>query len=108
MDTNAYINCLRSKKHDIVDVSMRQALCYYLYKQNISCVLIAKLIGCTRRNVYMRVYRTIDLLETGDKYIKAALAEIDNHKINIKPCTVDGDLLSRHTGYKMIIDNIIL
>jgi hypothetical protein len=56
----------------------------------------------------MRVYRTIDLLETGDKYIKAALAEIDNHKINIKPCTVDGDLLSRHTGYKMIIDNIIL
>lgn len=108
MESKNYIKCLKTKKRDAVYVAMRQALCYYFFTENIPCHIIAQVMNCSRRNVYMSVYRAKDLLEVGDKTIKKALDEIKNHSIRIVPCTIDGSLLSRHIGNKLVIDNIIL
>jgi hypothetical protein len=90
-----------------MSVALRQALCYYLYKENIPCSIMAKVLGISRRLTYMHIYRVRDLLEVNDSVINFALDETKNHSITIRPCTIDGGIITRHVGYKMIIDNVV-
>lgn len=108
MNTEEYIKCIRTKKRETQFVAMRQALCYYLYKENIPCAIIAEVMKMTSRNVYLAINIVTDLMGVGDRTINLAYEEIPKHTIRIAPCTVDGGILSLHTGYKMIIDNVIL
>ena len=108
MITENYLKCLRAKNRVMYNVALRQALCYYLYKENIPCTIISQAMGCTRRYVYMAIYKVRDLLEIGDKMTKQATEEICNHTIKIVPVTVDGQLLSKHVGYRIILSIIIL
>lgn len=107
MITENYINCLKTKNRAAYNVALRQALCYYLYKENVPCTIISSVFRCTRRYVYAAIYRVKDLLEVGDKLTRRAVEEINAHKIRIVPITAEGDLLSMHVGYRMIIDNVI-
>lgn len=107
METKQYIEVLKKRTKEPISVAMRQAICYYLYSENIPCHIIAEVMGCTRRLVYMSIYRVRDLLEVGDGVMKAAVAERKEHGIIIRPYTIDGTIITRHAGYKMIIDNII-
>ena len=107
MESKNYINMLKSKNRAALYVAMRQALCYYLYESNVPCVIIHKVMHCTRANVYNSIKQAKDMLEVGDHIMKSAYHEISEHKIRVKPCTVDGEILSKHVGYKMVIDNII-
>lgn len=106
METKQLIERLRDKRRSTVSVAYRQALCYYLYKNNIPCTIIAEVLGRTKRYIYMAIYHTQDYLEVGDKTATKCLEDIKNHSIRIVPITAEGVLLSRHIGYKMIIDNI--
>lgn len=107
METKQYIEVLKCKTKSSISVAMRQALCYYLYKENIPCSIIAGIMGRTRRLIYMYVYQARDLLEVGDKMMKAAVEEREKHSIAIRPYTIDGDIITKHAGYKMIIDNVV-
>ena len=107
MESKEFIKKLKNRSRVPSLIALRQALCYYLWKNNIPCTLIGKLIGFTRRNVYLSVYHVQDSLEVGDKVLKEALQEVKQHEIQIKPYTVDGNIMSKHAGYKMVIDNIM-
>lgn len=107
MDTKTYISTLKKKSRESVPVAMRQALCYFLHKENIPNRIIAEVTGISLRLVYMNVYRAIDLLEVNDCVIRSSLDEAKSHEVIIRPCTVDGLVITRHIGYKMIIDNVI-
>lgn len=107
METKRYIETLKKNCRETEAVSMRQALCYYLYNENIPCAMIAKLLNKTRYNTYLSIYKTRDLLSVGDKVMQRAYEEIGNHKIQILPYTLDGKILSKHMGYRMLIDNVI-
>lgn len=106
MDTKNYISTLKKKSREAVPVAMRQALCYFLYKENIPRRVISEVTGISLRLVYMSIYRAIDLLEVNDNVINSALKEAEQHNIAIRPCTIDGFVITRHVGYKMIIDNV--
>lgn len=108
METKQLIERLKDKSHASNTVAIRQALCYYLYNENIPCTIIANVLGKTKRYIYMAIYRTQDFLEVGDKTTKIAVEEIKNHHYRITPVTVDGCILSKHIGYKLLVDNIIL
>ena len=107
MDTKTYISTLKKKSREAGPVAMRQALCYHLYKENIPHRIIAEVMDISLRLVYMSVHRAIDLLEVNDCMVKAALEEARCHSITIRPKTIDGFVITRHIGYKMIIDNVI-
>lgn len=108
METEQYIKCFRTKSRESHIVAMRQALCYYLYKEDIPCTIISKVMGNARWNIYLSIYKMRDLLEVGDKMAKRAYDEISLHSIRIVPATVDGKIMTRKIGYKLIIDNIIV
>lgn len=107
MDTNRYIETLKDKYRGRMNVALRQALCYYLYSENIPCYIIAHILGISRRLTYIHIYRARDLIEVNDSIINFALEETKNHSIFIRPCTVDGGIISKHIGYKMIVDNVV-
>ena len=107
MTTEQYINTLKNPVKEPATVAARQVLCHYLYSENISCNIISKVLGCSRRIVYRNIYRTRDLLEVNDKITLAAYKEIENHHMTIRPCIIEGTILSQYIGYKMIIDNLI-
>lgn len=102
------IERLRDRHRTLVSVALRQAICYYLYNENIPCTIIADVMGCRRRYVYKAIYRTRDYLEVGDKMTKECMEHIAGHKLRITPVTVDGEVLSKFIGYKLQIDNIIV
>lgn len=109
METEQYIKCFRTKSRESHIVAMRQALCYYLYKEGgVPCTIIANVMGMARWNIYLSIYKMRDLLEIGDDLAKKAYDEVALHSIRIVPATVDGKILTRRIGYKMIIDNIIV
>ena len=108
METKMLIDRLRDKHRASLSVALRQAICYYLYNENIPCTIIAEVMGCRRRYVYKSIYRTRDYLDIGDKMTKKCMDSITEHKFRITPITVDGDILSKHVGYKLLIDNIIV
>jgi len=107
MESKEFIKKLKDRSRVPSIIALRQALCYYLWKENIPCTLIGKLIGFTRRNVYLSVYHVQDSLEVGDAVLKEALNEVKSHRIQIRPFTIENNLISKHAGYKMIIDNIM-
>jgi hypothetical protein len=107
MESKEFIKKLKDRSRVPSIIALRQALCYYLWKNNIPCMLIGQMIGYTRRNVYISVYHVQDCLEVSDKTMQNAYEEVMKHEIQIKPYTIDGKIMSRHAGYKMIIDNII-
>ena len=107
MDTKQYISTLKKRSKEPVPVALRQALCYYLYNNRIPCCIIRDVIGMTRANVYLSIYKTRDMLEANDKIMREAYNEISQHFISVKPYTIEGNVLTKHVGYKLIIDNII-
>lgn len=107
METKQYIEVLKKQTKEPISVAMRQAVCYYLYRENIPCSIIASVLGRSRRLIYMYIYRARDLMEVGDSMMLAAVDERKKHHISIRPYTIDGGVITRHAGYKMIIDNII-
>jgi len=107
METKEFIKKLKDRSRVPSIIALRQALCYHLWKNNIPCTLIGKLLGYTRRNVYISCYHVQDCLEVNDKTLRSAIEEVRQHDIQIKPYTIDGNIMSKHAGYRMIIDNII-
>lgn len=107
METKQYIEVLKRQSKEPISVAMRQAICYYLYAENIPCSIIASVLGRSRRLIYMYIYRARDLMEVGDSMMLEAIEERKRHSISIRPFTIDGAVITRHAGYKMIIDNII-
>ena len=107
MEGKNYINMLKNKSRAPMYVAMRQTLCYYLYTNNVPCSIIKKVMRIPRSLVYFSINQAKDMLETGDSIMKQAYAEVQQHRVRIVPVTAEGDLLSRHVGYKMTIDNII-
>lgn len=107
MSTKDYIDMLRSNKRAPIYVAMQQALCYYLFENSVPCHLIVEATRKSKSNIYYSVTQMKDRLEVGDHIAKQAYDEIAHHKIRVVPCTVDGDILSRHAGYKLLIDNVI-
>lgn len=107
MNTKDYMDMLKSKMKAPIYVAMKQALCYYLFENSVPCHLIVQALRMSKSNVYYSVSQAKDRLEVGDSILKRAYDEISNHKIRVVPCTVDGDILSRHAGYKLLIDNVI-
>lgn len=108
MNTQEYIDNLRSKTKQPIPAAMRQAMYYFLYKENIPVDMIAKVMNKSRRVIYMGIYKTRDLLEVKDKVQTDAYEETLQHRISIRPYTIDSGIMTRHLGYKMIIDGIIL
>ena len=107
MEPKEFIRLLKSKSRVPSVIAFRQALCYYLWIEDISCTIISQIIGYTRRNVYISIYHVRDCLEVNDKTMREAMDEVKKHDIRIRPYTIDGHVLSKHAGYKMIIDDII-
>lgn len=107
METKNYLDMLRSNKKAPIYVSMVQALCYYLYENNVTHKIIMDVMHKTKSNVYYSISQAKNRLDVNDDIMKRAYDEIANHKIRVVPCTVDGDVLSRHVGYKLLIDNEI-
>lgn len=108
METKQYIKILKEKTRKPISVAMRGAVIYFLRNHNIPFPIIAECIGCKRRNCYAQYYQTRDLLESGDKIMKQAYEELEQHKIRVRPCVIDADnIFSQHAGYSMIIDNVI-
>lgn len=108
METKQFIERLRDKSHAENSVALRQALCFHLYNENIPCTIIADVLKKTKRYVYMSIYRTRDFLEVGDKKTQICVEEVKNHNLRITPVTVDGVILSKHIGYKLLVDNVIV
>lgn len=105
MDTKQFIERLRDNSHAENSVALRQALCYYLYNENIPSTIIAHVLKRTKRYIYMSIYRTRDFLEVGDRKTKICVEEVKNHTFRIVPITADGAILSKHIGYKLLVDN---
>ena len=108
METKQFIERLKDKSRATNSVALRQALCYYLYEQNIPCTIIASVLGRTKRYIYMSIYRTRDFLEVGDKTTKICVDEMSKHMLRITPIFAEGKILSKHIGYKLEVDNIIV
>lgn len=108
METKQFIACLKDIRRKSSNVALRQALCYYLYNEGIPCTIMAEVMKKTKRYIYMSIYKTQDFLEVGDKTTQKCVDEVKSHVIQIRPITVDGVILSKHVGYKMIVDNVIL
>ena len=107
METKDYIDMLKSKSKAPIYVAMQHALCYYLFANDVPCSIIEKVMRKSRSNVYYGINQARDMLEVGDKFMQQGYDEVQHHKIRILPCTVDGNIFSRHVGYKLLIDNII-
>lgn len=56
----------------------------------------------------MSIYRTRDFLEVGDKMTKVCVEEMSKHTLRITPIFAEGIILSKHIGYKLIVDNVIV
>lgn len=108
METKQFIERLRDKSHAENSVALRQALFFHLYNENIPCTIIADVFKRSKQYVYMSVYKTRDFLEIGDKKTQFCVEEVKKHELRIKPITVDGAILSKHIGYKLLVDNIIV
>ena len=107
MDSKEYLRCLRSNRRLKEEVVHRQALCYFLFNKNISATIISGAMKISRKAVYLTVYTVRDLLEVGDELMIGAVKELENHDIKVKPYTVEGDVITRHAGYKLVVDNEI-
>ena len=99
---------LRDKRRTAYNVALRQSLCYYLYNEDIPCLVIADVLGITERYVYKSIYSTKDHLEVGDKTTQRCMEEMNGRIYHIKPIKVDGVVFSKSIGHKLVIDNIIL
>lgn len=108
METKDFIRVIRGKSKEASNAAMRQALCYYLSKEEVPCIVIRDVLHCTRANVYNSIKQAKDMLEVGDKIMQAAYEEVTSHKIRIVSCTAEVNILSRFIGYKIVIDNVIL
>lgn len=107
METKQYIETLKKKTKEPMNVAMRGALVYFLCNQGISHSVVASCIGCTRRWTYKQFYTTRDLLEVGDKMMIEALEEINQHSIVVRPRLITSEVFIKYDGYKLFIDNII-
>ena len=107
MNTFDYINKLRKNSKEPECVAMRQALCYFLSISDVPRSIIGSVMHMTRSNMYFSINHAKDMLETGDKIMRKAYAEISVHKVRVLPVTMNDDVLSRHVGYKLTIDNEI-
>jgi hypothetical protein len=107
METKNYLEMLRSNKKAPIYVSMGQALCYYLYENGVPHKIIMDAMHRTKSNVFYSIQQAKNRIEVNDKIMEQAYGEIAHHKIRVVPCTVDGGVLSRHVGYKLLIDNVI-
>lgn len=107
METKNYLEMLKSKNKAPIYMAMRQAICCYLYENNVPLSIIMDVMHKTKSNTYYSIKQAKNQLEVGDKIMEQAYGEISHHKFRVVPCTVNGDILSRHVGYKLLIDNEI-
>lgn len=108
METNQYIKVLKAKTRRPVNVAMRGAVISLLKSHNIPIKIIAECLGYTKRHCYAQYYQTRNLMESGDKIVKSAFAELEQHSVKVQPYVINGDdIFSQHGGYKLIIDNVI-
>lgn len=107
METKEYIKLLKDKTKREEAVAFRQAMCWYLYSEQVPVSIIANVLHCKRRQVYRRMYSCRDLLETKDKLMLQVLEETKNHKMVVKPLNIEANICTFHRGYNLIIDNVI-
>ena len=107
MNTQNYIQNLTTTTRKTIHVALRQTLAYHLYKNKIPCSLIGQCLHMTKRNIYYSIYKTRDKLEINDYITKQAYNETISHAFHIQPVTVTEGMITKHTGYKLYVDNVI-
>ena len=107
MEGKKYVEMLKNKSRAPIYAAMRQALCYYLFSNNVTGFIIKEVMHMPKSNVYFSINQARDMLEVGDDIMQRAYEEVQRHKIRVVPVTAEGDILSNHIGYRMTIDNII-
>lgn len=107
MTTEQFLEVLRSPTRKELNVSMRQAVAHFLYKNNTPVAIIARSMRMTRGTIYNSIYRQASLMECNDKLAMSANDEIANHKIVVRPKLVGSDVCIIPAGYALVIDNVI-
>lgn len=107
MTTEQFIEVLKSPTRRALNVSMRQATMYLLYKNGVPVAAIARSMKITRGTVYNGIYKHTNLMDCYDKLALEANDEVANHKIVIKPTLFSSDVCVMPVGQVLVIDNII-
>ena len=107
MTTERFIEVLKSPTRRALNVSMRQAVVHFLYKNGMPVAVIARCMKVTRGTVYNGIYKQTNLMECNDKLACEANNEVANHKIVIRPTLFENDVQVMPIGQVLVIDNVI-
>ncbi len=107
MTTEQFIEVLKSPTRRALNVSMRQATMYLLYKNGVPVAAIARSMKITRGTVYNGIYKHMNLMECSDKLASEAYNEVVNHKIVIRPTMFENEVCVMPIGQVLVIDNTI-
>ncbi len=107
MTTDQFIELLKQPTRCSLNVAMRQALFYFLYKNNVPVVVIAHCTRYTRGAVYNGINKQNDLLGCNDGIALNAYNEVLRHKITIQPILVEQGIQRKAIGQALVIDNTI-
>lgn len=107
MTTDRFIDFLKQPTRCSLNVAMRQALFYFLYKNNVPVIVIAHCTRYTRGAVYNGIYKQKDLMGCNDEIAINAFNEVLQHKISIQPILVEQGIQRKAIGQALVIDNTI-
>ncbi len=107
MTTDQFIDVLKQPTRCSLNVAMRQALFYFLYKNNVPVIVIAHCTKYTRGAVYNGINKQTDLLDCNDEIAANAYDEVLQHKISIQPVLVEQGIQRKAIGQALVIDNTI-
>lgn len=107
MDAQNYISLLKEPRKTTEVTLVRYAMFDFLFNNKVSADIIAKIFGCSKRNIYYGIKNIRGYLQFKDLYATEAYKELYTHKVTIRSKTVRHDNgFVGVDGFELVIDNI--